>query len=476
MNGRSIHLAGLQPANVRLAEGRPIDFLIACEGVLPAQGKAKVSSSLRSEHTDLVLEPLSLDDRLVRLKNALQMAEEAQSSTEVDVAGQWYDDLAANLQLEAPEIWETLRQEVGAAAAGRRAKMIQKHLPKMQEQVSKLIADWPRHANQRQLFTASLPRLMEPVYYRLTLGDAYTDPAEIAMIPLPVVEAKVTPKPPAYAERVLALSTVGRQSAVLVGSEVKVELACTNHKPLKEAWITVRDADQLQRFDLKAMSEDRFSFQLATPNTPFHRIERELRYEIQVTDTDGLHLESPVQGIVRLRIDKPPVALVSTIHRVAIPTAKPRIQYRVGDDFGLKRLSFEVVVKRLAAESPVNTGTGDKPPAEKPLERTVFDMLAGKRPLTPEELPYVGKSSLDLSQLKLDPAHARLDKGDRLEVVLVAEDDRGDLPGEIFRTEPLVIEITDQAGLMDAVSEINPRAEQQFNEIIQREIGIGESP
>ena len=102
------------------------------------------------------------------------------------------------------------------------------------------------------LFVGHLPRLNEPVRYRVTLGDAYTDTAEIAMIALPAVEARLTPVPPKYAVKALAAEHAGRQAAVLMGSEVQVAIECTNKKPLQQAWMIVRpvSGSEARRFDV----------------------------------------------------------------------------------------------------------------------------------------------------------------------------------------------------------------------------------
>jgi hypothetical protein len=315
------------------------------------------------------------------------------------------------------------------------------------------------------------------------------------MIPLPAVEATLKPIPPAYAAKALAAdASAGRSASVLVGSEVKVSVQSANKKPLKEAWLIARTAGSMQakRFNLSG-NNDRLTWTLDAPSSPFSDIQEELRYEIQVTDDDGLHLETPIRGSIRIRPDKPPVAIVSTVHRVVLPTARPSIAYRVGDDFGIKRLQLEVKVERggditskpprssSSASSASSTNSSESAAdkvsvgEEVPLETTIIDLLGGKT-IGFEELPLAAKAPLKLAELKLDASKGSLAKGDRVRVVLIAEDNRGFGPGETFRSEPVIIDISDEFGVASAVGEADPQAEQRVNEIIKRQLGIGESP
>jgi hypothetical protein len=478
LSGRAVTMDGLKPHDMRLAQGRAIEFLLRIEGAVPTQGHARLSNVVGGVHTELDLKPLTQQERGERLTAALQQVRDAQAGTDLDLAGEWFDTFAARVRLELPVAWQALETEIGTATAGRRATLLQRTLPQWEKLLSERLALADNIESPGALLVGTLPRLVEPVNYRLQVGDAYTDPAAISMIPLPVVEPKVTPTPPAYAAKILAAANVGRQSAVLAGSSIAVELNCTNHKSLKEAWVNVRSGDEFFRFDLKAMNEDRTAWKLATPNTPFQAVAQELRYEMQVTDDDGLHLETPIQGQVRLRADKPPVAFASTIHRVVLPTAKPKIQIRAGDDFGIRALSFEATVKRQAALTQRIAETNVKPVEDtvaNPPEVAQVSLLAAGEVILPGELPLANKVELDLQKLKFNSG-GPLQKGDRVEVVLVAEDYRGDSPGELFRSEPFALDISDEFGVASAVSEIDPQAEERINEIIKRQLGIGESP
>lgn len=514
VNGRNVLTRGMQPVNIRCAEGRGVEFILRCEGQLPEKGLARLSARERYERTDVELTPLTADERLDRLTRAQSLVTEAQDSPNLDLAGPWFEKLAALVQFEAPQQWAELQLDPQSLSASELGQQTQAKLPEIAQLLKELTSQWPEAGpSDAALYVGQLPRLNEPIRYRVTLGDAYTDAAEIAMIALPTVEATLTPVPPKYAARALKAERAGRQAAVLVGSQVNLSIACTNRKPLKEAWIIVRPASgtQAQRFDLQATDDDRLTWSLAgvpplggpagvppsggkkpakagtpTPGTPattpFQNVQEELRYEIQVTDEDGLHLETPIKGSVRIRADKPPIAVASTVHRVVLPNAKPTIQYRAGDDFGLHKLALEVEVERQTDKYPLSASgesasasdASAEPAQRMDVETTEINLLATS-PLTVDKLPLSSKAAINLGNLQLDPKLGPLEKGDRLKVVLVAQDDRGG-PGETFRSEPIIIEVSDDLGVLTAVGEADPQAAQRIDDILKRELGIGEAP
>lgn len=488
VNGRNVLTRGMQPVNIRCAEGRGVEFILRCEGQLPEKGLARLSARERFERSDVELTPLTADERLDRLTRAQSMVAQAQDSTSLDLAGPWFEELAALVQFEVPQEWAELQLDPESLSASELGQQTQDKLPDIAQLLKDLTSQWPEAGpTDAALYVGQLPRLNEPVRYRVTLGDAYTDPAEIAMIALPAVEATLTPVPPKYAARALKAEKAGRQAAVLVGSQVDLAIACTNKKPLKEAWIIVRPASgtQAQRFDLQAADDDRLAWSLPSAKTPFQSVEEELRYEIQVTDEDGLHLETPIKGSVRIRADKPPIAVASTVHRVVLPDAKPTIQYRAGDDFGLHKLALEVEVERQTDKYPLSASNSSgesasasdataEPAQRMDVETTEINLLATS-PLTVDKLPLSSKAAINLGNLQLDPKLGPLEKGDRLKVVLVAQDDRGG-PGETFRSEPIIIEVSDDLGVLTAVGEADPQAAQRIDDILKRELGIGEAP
>ena len=76
----------------------------------------------------------------------------------------------------------------------------------------------------------------------------------------------------------------------------------------------------------------------------------------------------------------------------------------------------------------------------------------------------------------VDLASFGLEKGDRLRLELEVVDYRGKVASESVRSDPLVLEVSDESGVLAAISEPDERTEKQINDSIKLELGIGESP
>ncbi|HEX5106498.1 MAG TPA: hypothetical protein VFV87_21915 [Pirellulaceae bacterium] len=360
-----------------------------------------------------------------------------------------------------------------------------------------------------KLYAGELPRLLEDVNYQVYLGDAWTDPARLSMVPLPIVETQLTPIFPRYAQSGRdSFDPTGRQVAVLEGTSIQLAIECQNKKRLQSAWLTIKAGESQQKYDLAKTDSDGFRWRLAEENSPLANIHQELRYELQVLDEDNLGLESPIRGTIRIRPDRPPSGVADVVHKVVLPTAQPLVEYRAMDDYGIAGLALVVEVERAASpgrgrESIATTGTGDgpsspqltpdplhagggsavapdstpsdmTPAAALPVERRRFDVLKRPEPLTGTQLPLSGQFALALSPLGLV-------KGDRIKIVLEVtdyrgENDAGEPAGLAYQSDPLVLEISDESGVLAAISEADQRSEERLTDIIKRQLGIGESP
>jgi hypothetical protein len=304
------------------------------------------------------------------------------------------------------------------------------------------------------------------------------------MIPLPVIEVLLNPTPPKYASlRRETADASSRQLAVLEGSSVELAALCTNGKPLDSVWLTLQSARGATRFELAPDDARRAAWRLNDKRSPLARVTEELRYEVQVLDADGLSLEAPIRGTIRIRPDLPPTSLAEVVHRVVLPTAAPVVAYRASDDYGLSRLVLVAEIERQAPRLPAAGDAGANaldeissqtltPAAAVPVETHRFDILTIKEPLSAERLPLVGQYALALTAL-------RLAKGDRVKLTLEAadyrgENEQGDPAGRAQSGEPLILQISDESGVLAAIAEADPRSEEQLNAIIKRQLGIGE--
>ena len=87
-------------------------------------------------------------------------------------------------------------------------------------------------------------------------------------------------------------------------------------------------------------------------------------------------------------------------------------------------------------------------------------------------LPTEGNYSLPLSRLGLA-------KGDLIKLTLEVTDYRGMTTaggaiGEAAQSNAIILEVSDESGVMAAISQADQRSEQQLTEIIKRQLGIGD--
>lgn len=301
----------------------------------------------------------------------------------------------------------------------------------------------------RRAYAAQLAKTVDPLSFQLYLGDAWTDPAEVRLIALPAVELRLTARTPRYArarERGQPAPS-SRQVSVLEGSAVELEL--TSDKPLRRADLSI----QQQRFSLvpAEAGDGARRWRLRTEGTPLAEVTRPLRFELTVTDRDGLQLEAPLQGSIRLKPDQRPRVAAEVVTRHVLPTARPEISYRASDDFGLARL----VVRQQAVKN--DGSTIDLPPV------TIVELRGAEA-----RDRLAGSYALAL-------APHGLEKGDQLKVQVEAVDDRGTRPGQAAASEPIVFQVTDESGVLAAISESDERSARRLDDIIKRQLGIGDS-
>jgi hypothetical protein len=318
-------------------------------------------------------------------------------------------------------------------------------------------------------YSGRLNRLVEPFTYQIYLGDAWTDPARVEMIPLPVVQLQMTPSPPSYAAagETAATDPAARQISILEGSSVGIAVQCTNRERIDAAWLTVTSQNPPCRYELTQTNREGTRRRLDADDSPFAQVTEEIRFELQVKDEDGLQLESPIRGYVRIKADRPPFCSADVIHRVVLPTARPVIQYRANDDYGIASLVLNIEIERGDPDADQSvTLRRTVPLPEKPL------------PLPADRLPVERGYTLDLASLQVDSSDglrpAELVQGDRLKLTVRALDFRGELPGQSYLSDPLILEISDESGVLSAITEADERTEERLTDIIKQQLGIGE--
>jgi hypothetical protein len=300
----------------------------------------------------------------------------------------------------------------------------------------------------RAVYTGELPRLLDPVMCQVFAGDDATDPARIDVIPLPLVHTVLRATPPAYAaveeeEAMEEEVSASRQLAVIEGSRVDVRLVSPNKRLHAATLLAGGEEHALRPEDARGMS-----WRLEAAGTPFASIAAPLRYEARVVDADGLAPEAPIEGFISIKADRAPRVTAALVSQYVLPSAKPAVAYGVVDDYGIARLGIRHEVLRAGG----GTERG---------EAVIFEKPAGER-----------AERLLRDRWVLDLAPLRLAKGDQLKVTLEAIDYRGGLDGKAVASEPLVLHVTDERGVLAAMVESDERSARELDAIIERQLGI----
>jgi hypothetical protein len=306
-----------------------------------------------------------------------------------------------------------------------------------------------------EVFAGELPRLIEPALCQLYLGDAWTDPIRLEMLLPPVVDVELEVTSPAYAgaEGAPTRQTLSglRQLAVAQGSRVEVHILAD--KPLDEAEVTIEGSRHgAVRQGPSADSSAKELWTLDPKNTPLESLAEPVRYVIQVKDTDGLGLERPIEGVIRVKVDHPPQIAGSALTQLVLPTARPSISLVASDDYGLSQVAILAEVVRA-----------DGSPGGK-AEQIVYAPPAGQAPVK----SFQGRHRLGLAQLQAA-------KGDQVKVTLRAIDFRGaGQEGKQALSDPLVFQVTDERGIYAAMAEVDRESARQLQAMIDQQIDVGE--
>lgn len=458
---------GESPQPIVCVEAQPVRFLAVCRGTEAPEAKMKLDAVDFRGSSEVALKRITDDDRLRLLqesKNELRTVDEGRTSRTKLAARLWCDaPRAADALLEAAD------NDVVIAMT----------------EIDRAIREWPQSKREGNIYVGELPRLTNDIRYQLDLDGAWTEPGLVRMAHLPQVEPVLTITPPSYVGTKNREQVGGRQTAVLEGSKVEFALESKNQRRLAKAWVVLTSGQTSQKVDLIAADKGMLKWELPLESSPLASVRGDWRFEGFAEDVDGLMPESPIRGSIRIRPDGQAILSLASIHKVVLPTASPVLEYKATDDFGLKRL--RLVAQVLPAEAASSTespdsSTADETPAksssaddEAPPALDV-DLLEGGEPMLAKRLPATGKHSLSMASIKAPGKTTPLGKGDRVRIVLEAEDWRGDAAGKIVRSEPITLEISDEAGVLAAISEADQRSEERLTDIIKRQLGIGENP
>lgn len=310
-------------------------------------------------------------------------------------------------------------------------------------------------------FSARLPRLLESVEVEVLAGDAWTDPITLRVVPLPIVETELSATAPSYARVTDAADQAPprgvRQIAVLEGSQVSLGVTCTN-KRLQSAALVVDGTEHALRPGAKDGE-----WTLPAEGSPLARIVQPVRFEIRVVDEDGLAPETPVTGSIRIKSDGLPQVFADMQTRLTLPEGSPRLDWTVGDDHGIRAVTL--LVEPLPAAGP---SSGTATAKAEPRSVAVVEMPAAG---------WVGVDSLPLKGSVAVPIKALgVKKGDQVRVTLQATDHRGDAEGRTISSDPILVDVTDEPGLLASLYESDERGARQLDAILERQLQTGSLP
>jgi len=308
------------------------------------------------------------------------------------------------------------------------------------------------------VYAGQFERLLAPVNYQLYFGDAWTDPALIDVAALPVVDLSLEVTPPAYAvaaggEPPTTPSGL-RQISVIEGSSVVIKIRAD--KKLAGSTVEINE-EQYELTPDESPPDDQWAdhWVLAGPDSPLDVVTETTAYKLQVTDKDGQQLEQPIEGTIRIQADAAPRIAGGVVTRYVLPTARPSVYFKAVDDYGLAEITLGCEAARTSGETENRSVT-------------VYEKGDSRPP--PQTIEPESGYTLDLTPFELE-------KGDTLTVTLRAVDYRGDLPGEEgVAVPPIVLQVTDEQGILASMMEADRQSAQQLKAMIQRQLGIGESP
>lgn len=303
-------------------------------------------------------------------------------------------------------------------------------------------------------FAARLPKLTHSVRAEVFAGDAWTDPIVVEVVPLPIIEASLDATPPDYARAAGADEPAlngSRQLTVLEGSAVEVSVSCVN-KELRSAAIVVGGEEYPLVEQPSPGGIPRWI--LPAAGSPLAAVVKPTAVEVHVIDEDGLAPATPVTLAIRVKPDARPRVAAEMLTTTVLPTGFPRLSWRVADDHGIRAVAVVLEPVTAAGETKATSiAVVPMPPA---------GWIAGDR------LPLEGSVRVPLAALGLK-------KGDQVRVTLMSTDYRGSGNGQTSSSEPIVLDITDESGILAALSETDERSAKQLETIIERQLGVGET-
>ena len=292
------------------------------------------------------------------------------------------------------------------------------------------------------VYSGTLNRVLDDLSYTVHLGDTQSEIRQLKLVPRPRVELEMKVVAPKYVHGKLPPKPKNRRQAVVVeGSKVIPVITCKN-KEIVKGTITFEKSDKA--FPLR---RDGKTLVFDADTGPLARVIEMVRFEIDVTDSNDQHPESPIKGVVHVAADLPPRAALMGYSRYVVPGATPELRFRAIDDYALDQITLQLAIIDADGQQT------EQPPVS-------IAKLKGK------QADYRGSYMLNLEKLKLQ-------KGYQISALIEAVDYRGELEGKSRRSEKWVFEITDNAGVLEAMDRLTEQMDKKLDEILRAQLEAG---
>jgi len=306
------------------------------------------------------------------------------------------------------------------------------------------------------IYSGMLAMVRDELAYSVSLGDAETDLRYLKLVPRPRVKLSLDDvTPPKYArDKVPPKPKNPHQALVVEGSRVVPVVTCDNKKLVKGAIRFETGEGEVESFELTARGD---TLVFDADKSPLSSVIEMVRFEIDVVDSMNQKPESPIKGVVHIAADLPPRAALMGFSRYIVPGAAPELRYRAIDDYAIDEITLHLAVIDADGEQI------DQPPVS-------LVKLKGKR------LDYGGAYTLDMTKLKLQKDQKttlKLQKGYQISAVLDVKDFRGELEGKSRRSEKWIFEITDNAGVLEAMDRLTEEMDKKLDEILRAQLEAG---
>ena len=292
------------------------------------------------------------------------------------------------------------------------------------------------------VYSGTLNRVLDDLSYTVHLGDTRSEIRQLKLVPRPRVELDMKIVAPKYVHGKVPPKPKNRRQAVVVeGSKVIPVITCKN-KEIVKGTITFEKSDKA--FPLR---RDGKTLVFDADTGPLVRVIEMVRFEIDVTDSNNQHPESPIKGVVHIAADLPPRAALMGYSRYIVPGATPELRFRAIDDYALDQITLHLAIIDADGQQT------EQPPV--PIAK-----LKGK------QADYRGSYMLNLEKMKLQ-------KGYQISALIEAVDYRGELEGKSRRSEKWVFEITDNAGVLEAMDRLTEQMDKKLDEILRAQLEAG---